>query len=114
MSLGPLDVGENPLQRPRYPTQIQGTNQNTAIADLAPRSDTREPMELIIEGFASPLRLILELPKLPQLTLLRENPLDRCESERADQFIFEIPRTDEEPESLHIRNRKIRPETSSF
>ena len=59
-------------------------------------------MELLIERFASPLRLSLELPELSQLALLRQDSLDRRESERADQFVFEIPRTDKEPQSLHI------------
>ena len=55
-------------------------------------------MKLLIEWLPSPVRLILERPKRPQLPLFREDFLDSHGTERADQLIFEVSNTNEEAE----------------
>lgn len=114
MSLCVLCKRKNALQRPRHRAQVKSVDKNPAIAHLATRFDAREAMELFIKRFVSPRWLILERPKSPQFALLCKNLLDRCQPKRADKFIFEISVTHEESESLHVRDRKIGPETSTF
>ena len=52
-------------------------------------------MKLLVDWLPSPVRLILELPKRPQLPLFREYCLDGHGTKRADQLIFEISNANE-------------------
>ena len=107
-------MSQEPVQRPRYATQIQGVDEYGGGLDLAAAFGAEEAMELFRNSPSSPLGLVLEGAECRQVTLSVDHLFHGGRAESADQLILEVCDADVKTEFLHIGATEVGAETGSL
>jgi len=95
-------MGEQAVQRPRHPCELQGVDEQPRVSDLAAASRAHEAPQLLLSGPSSLGRLLLEGAERPELTLSVDDLFHRGGAEGADQLVLQVCDAHVEAERLHI------------
>ncbi len=97
-----LYVSENGVQRLGHTTGFDGLDQETGVPKTPSGLDPKEAMELVVEGFPSPFKLILERSEGPEFPLGFNKRFDFVRPDRTNQLVLKVSDADVKPQPRHV------------
>ena len=96
------DRGDESGERPRQRSEVERSDKQWRVMDLAATSSTHEPPEPGVVRLPLLRGLLLKNPERREITLLGKDLLDPRDTERPNQLVLEIGIADEEVLVLQI------------
>ena len=98
------------VERPRHLREIERLDEQARVADLPAAPAAHPAPQLLLDGPASPLGLLLESPERAKVSLRCGDLFDRGGTESANQLVLQICDAHVEAEPFHVRAGEVRAE----